>query len=97
MEKIVISKNEFRDVLERYLEHPPTEREVTDFMEYCRTDVPEWLRDNAKCWVREIRDELRCEECRVPLTDRELENSQKIFGEERKLSGLCLYRYFKVI
>jgi len=48
-----ITEREIRESLENVLERKPTRKELSDFKAYLNTDLPQWLRDNAKSFVRE--------------------------------------------
>lgn len=47
-----ITEREIKEVLADYLERKPTRKELSDFKAYLNTDLPQWLRDNAKSFVR---------------------------------------------
>jgi len=48
-----ITKREIKETLEDALGRKATRRELSDFKAYLNTDLPQWLRDNAKSFVRD--------------------------------------------
>ena len=55
---IVISAEDITDYLESELERKPTKEEMEKFRACIIRDMPQWLRDNARWWSREAKDEL---------------------------------------
>ena len=51
---ISVSVEQAKDVLASYLDREPTQKELELFTDYLQVDVPQWLVDNAKHWVREV-------------------------------------------
>jgi hypothetical protein len=52
MRGIHVTVEELRDALQPYLDHPPSKMQLEKFVDYVRNDIYEWLRDNAKSFVR---------------------------------------------
>jgi len=48
-----ITEREIKEALEDALERKSTRKELTDFKAYLKTDLPQWLKDNAKSFVRD--------------------------------------------
>jgi len=55
-EDIVVTVEEMEEELGYRLERKPTTEELERFIEYLRVDVPQWLVDKAKCFVRDVLD-----------------------------------------
>jgi len=53
MKGIYVSVEELRDALQPYLDHSPSREQLENFIDYVRNDIYEWLRDNAKSFVRD--------------------------------------------
>ncbi len=49
---IKVSRAELREFLTMKLERTPTEQEVIEFENFVVIDVPDWLTDNYKSWIR---------------------------------------------
>jgi len=56
MQPIVIRPSDLREYLKRLLERNPTDEELSKFREWTERDVGEWLRDNAKSWIKDQSD-----------------------------------------
>jgi hypothetical protein len=54
MKDLIISMESVRDVLTSYLEEEPTRRQLELFLDYLLVDIPQWLVDNAKHWIKEV-------------------------------------------
>ncbi|NVL93343.1 MAG: hypothetical protein HWN71_09965 [Desulfobacterales bacterium] len=50
---IIIKREDVAEYLETQLDREPTFKEVEDFLDYLEVDVPQWLRDNAKTFLRQ--------------------------------------------
>jgi len=48
-----ITEREIKEALQDVLDRKPTRRELSDFKVFLDTDLPQWLRDNAKSFVRD--------------------------------------------
>jgi hypothetical protein len=48
-----ITEREIKETLEDALEPKATKKELSDFKAYLNTDIQQWLRDNAKSFVRD--------------------------------------------
>ena len=53
MRGIHVTVEELRDALQPYLDHPPSRMQLENFIDYVRNDIYEWLKDNAKSFVRD--------------------------------------------
>lgn len=51
---VSVSAEQAKDVLAAYLDRMPTLEELELFIDYLEVDVPQWLVDNAKHWIREV-------------------------------------------
>ena len=51
---LAVTLDDMKDVLTSYLDREPTEKELELFKDYLEADVPQWLVDNAKHWVKEV-------------------------------------------
>ena len=51
---VAVTIEQIKDVLASYLDAEPTQKELELFIDYLEVDVPQWLVDNAKHWVREV-------------------------------------------
>jgi len=51
---VEVTVEKAKDVLAAYLDAEPTQKELELFIDYLEVDVPQWLVDNAKHWVREV-------------------------------------------
>jgi len=49
-----VTLDDMKDVLTSYLDREPTEKELELFKDYLEVDIPQWLIDNAKHWVKEV-------------------------------------------
>lgn len=52
METIEVTEKDACEVLADQLDRQPTQKEVSDFIDYLKIDIPQWLIDNAKSFVR---------------------------------------------
>jgi len=52
MKGIYVTVEDLKDALLPYLDHAPTHEQLENFIDYVRNDIYEWLRDNAKSFVR---------------------------------------------
>jgi len=52
-----ISEEDIREELEYGLEREPSEEELSEFKEFLLTDVPQWLVDNRKIYIRKLLEE----------------------------------------
>ena len=53
MRGIHVTVEDLRDALQPYLDHSPSIEQLENFIDYVRNDIYEWLRDNAKSFVRD--------------------------------------------
>lgn len=56
---IKINRRTVKDELEYQMEsfkegRKPTEKELQEFIEYLELDIPQWLIDNAKSFIRDV-------------------------------------------
>lgn len=49
-----IEMTDIEETLQNYLERKPTAEELKRFIGYLEVDVPQWLIDNAKSFVRDV-------------------------------------------
>jgi len=56
-EGLYVSEEEIREELEYGLDREPSEEELADFKEFLSADVPQWLIDNRKSYVRKLFEE----------------------------------------
>lgn len=54
MNALVISVEDIKDVLIPRLDREPTKRELELFKDYLENNLPHWLVDNAKHWIKEV-------------------------------------------
>jgi DNA-directed RNA polymerase specialized sigma subunit len=52
MPRLVIRIKDIKEELKFHLERKPTREEIKDFIGFLEVDIPQWLADNAKNWVR---------------------------------------------
>jgi DNA-directed RNA polymerase specialized sigma subunit len=52
MPRLVVPIKDIKDELEFHLERKPTKEEIKAFIGFLEVDIPQWLTDNAKNWVR---------------------------------------------
>jgi len=49
---IYVTVSAIREALKSRLDRQPTTEELSNFIDYVANDIYEWLRDNAKAFVR---------------------------------------------
>ena len=49
---LIIEAEAIKEALKWELEREPTLKEYEDFLNYLEVDVPEWLKQNARCFVK---------------------------------------------
>lgn len=53
MRGVYVSISDLKDVLNGYLDREPTKEELEQFVDYVKNDTYEWLRDNARAFLRD--------------------------------------------
>lgn len=49
-----ITEREIKEAFEGVFERKPNRQELSDFKEYLALDIPQWLKDNAKSFNKEV-------------------------------------------
>jgi len=53
MRGVYVSISDLKDVLNGYLDREPTKEKLEQFVDYVKNDTYEWLRDNARAFLRD--------------------------------------------
>jgi len=60
--RVQIPESEVKELLTDVLGKKPTRKLLSEFKDYLDIDVPQWLRDNAKAFMRKLVEEDRRKE-----------------------------------
>jgi DNA-directed RNA polymerase specialized sigma subunit len=72
MEDLVVKVKDIKKTLEGMLEREPTEEELKEFIGTLEVDIAEWLRENAKWFIRE---KLYEEQKQHDISDEDIESA----------------------
>jgi DNA-directed RNA polymerase specialized sigma subunit len=72
MEDLVVKVKDIKKTLEGMLEREPTAEELKEFIGTLEVDVAEWLRENAKWFIRE---KLYEEQKQHDISDEDIESA----------------------
>ena len=72
MEDLVVKVEDIKKTLEWMLEREPTEEELNEFKGTLEVDVGEWLRENAKWFIRQ---KLYEEQEQHDISDQDIETA----------------------
>jgi DNA-directed RNA polymerase specialized sigma subunit len=72
VQDLVVKVEDIKKTLEWMLEREPTEEELNEFIDTLEVDVAEWLRENAKWFIRE---KLYEEQKQHDISDEDIESA----------------------